>query len=118
MGEYGSVVFISGNMPLRTEIVPLLILSRLEDAGRVAYVRPHDLLVRRERPGQGAIAATVEHVLLIGPTVRLLLSRSDDPGAPIEAELDKEQFRGLVLREGEDVFVTPGRPHVFDVAAV
>lgn len=30
VGEYGSVVFISGNMPMRTEIVPLLILSRLE----------------------------------------------------------------------------------------
>jgi sulfate transport system permease protein len=30
LGEYGSVVFISGNMPLRTEIVPLLIMSRLE----------------------------------------------------------------------------------------
>jgi sulfate transport system permease protein len=30
VGEYGSVVFISGNMPLRTEIAPLLIVSRLE----------------------------------------------------------------------------------------
>lgn len=30
LGEYGSVVFISGNMPNRTEIVPLLIVSRLE----------------------------------------------------------------------------------------
>ncbi|NMO15274.1 sulfate ABC transporter permease subunit CysT [Pyxidicoccus fallax] len=30
LGEYGSVVFISGNMPLRTEIVPLLIVTRLE----------------------------------------------------------------------------------------
>ncbi|WP_426753344.1 sulfate ABC transporter permease subunit CysT [Myxococcus sp. Y35] len=30
LGEYGSVVFISGNMPLRTEIVPLLIITRLE----------------------------------------------------------------------------------------
>jgi sulfate/thiosulfate transport system permease protein len=30
LGEYGSVVFISGNMPLRTEIVPLLIVSKLE----------------------------------------------------------------------------------------
>lgn len=30
IGEYGSVVFISGNMPMRTEIVPLLIVSRLE----------------------------------------------------------------------------------------
>ncbi len=30
VGEYGSVVFISGNLPLRTEIAPLLIMSRLE----------------------------------------------------------------------------------------
>lgn len=30
VGEYGSVVFISGNMPMKTEIVPLLILSKLE----------------------------------------------------------------------------------------
>lgn len=30
LGEYGSVVFISGNMPLRTEIVPLLIMTKLE----------------------------------------------------------------------------------------
>jgi sulfate/thiosulfate transport system permease protein len=30
IGEYGSVVFISGNMPLRTEITPLLIITKLE----------------------------------------------------------------------------------------
>jgi sulfate transport system permease protein len=30
VGEYGSVVFISGNMPFRTEIAPLLIMSKLE----------------------------------------------------------------------------------------
>ena len=30
LGEYGSVVFISGNMPMRTEITPLLIMTRLE----------------------------------------------------------------------------------------
>lgn len=30
LGEYGSVVFISGNLPMKTEIVPLLILSKLE----------------------------------------------------------------------------------------
>src|SRR5687767_13598738 len=30
IGEYGSVVFISGNMPMRTEIVPLLIVTKLE----------------------------------------------------------------------------------------
>ena len=31
LGEYGSVVFISGNMPMHTEVVPLLIMTRLEE---------------------------------------------------------------------------------------
>jgi sulfate transport system permease protein len=31
IGEYGSVVFISGNMPMKTEIAPLLIMTRLEE---------------------------------------------------------------------------------------
>lgn len=30
LGEYGSVVFIAGNMPMQTEIAPLLIMTRLE----------------------------------------------------------------------------------------
>jgi sulfate transport system permease protein len=30
VGEYGSVVFISGNMPMQTEIAPLLIVTKLE----------------------------------------------------------------------------------------
>lgn len=30
LGEYGSVVFISGNMPMRTEITALLIVTKLE----------------------------------------------------------------------------------------
>lgn len=30
VGEYGSVLFIAGNMPLKTEIAPLLIVTKLE----------------------------------------------------------------------------------------
>lgn len=30
LGEYGSVIFISGNMPFKTEIAPVLIVARLE----------------------------------------------------------------------------------------
>jgi sulfate transport system permease protein len=30
LGEYGSVIFISGNMPMHTEITSLLIVSKLE----------------------------------------------------------------------------------------
>lgn len=31
VGEYGSVVFISGNKPMKTEITPLLIITKLEE---------------------------------------------------------------------------------------
>ncbi len=31
VGEYGSVIFVSGNMPFRTEIAPVLIVARLEE---------------------------------------------------------------------------------------
>ena len=39
IGEYGSIVFISGNLPFRTEIAPYLIVMRLEEydyAGAIA----------------------------------------------------------------------------------
>jgi sulfate/thiosulfate transport system permease protein len=39
LGEYGAVVFIAGNLPFRTEIAPLLIMTRIEefdDAGATA----------------------------------------------------------------------------------
>lgn len=43
LGEYGSVVFIAGNIPYRTQIVPLLIMMKLEqykyaDATAIALV--------------------------------------------------------------------------------
>jgi len=33
VGEYGSVIFIAGNMPFQSEIAPLLIIIRLEEFG-------------------------------------------------------------------------------------
>ena len=54
LGEYGSVVFISGNMPMKTEITPLLIVTKLEQ---------FDL------PGAAAIAC----VMLVASFVFLLI---------------------------------------------
>jgi sulfate transport system permease protein len=31
VGEYGSVIFIAGNMPFKSEIAPLLIVTKLEE---------------------------------------------------------------------------------------
>jgi sulfate transport system permease protein len=30
LGEYGSVIFIAGNMPMKSEIIPLMIITKLE----------------------------------------------------------------------------------------
>ena len=38
LGEYGSVIFIAGNLPYRTEIAPLLITIRLEENDYTAAV--------------------------------------------------------------------------------
>ena len=54
IGEYGSVVFISGNMPFRTEIAPLLIMTKLEQF---------------DYPGATAIA-----VVMLGVSFLLLLA--------------------------------------------
>lgn len=35
LGEFGSVIFIAGNLPMKTEIAPLLITIRLEEEGGV-----------------------------------------------------------------------------------
>ncbi|MFZ4733153.1 MAG: sulfate ABC transporter permease subunit CysT, partial [Pirellulales bacterium] len=54
LGEYGSVIFISGNMPFRTEIAPVLIVARLEE---FAYAE-----------------ATAIAVVLLGMSVSLLVT--------------------------------------------
>jgi sulfate/thiosulfate transport system permease protein len=52
VGEYGSVVFVSGNMPFQTEIAPVLIVARLEE---FAY---------REATAIAVVLLTVSFVLL------------------------------------------------------
>lgn len=37
LGEYGSVVFVSGNMPFKTEIAAVLIVGRLEEGRENSY---------------------------------------------------------------------------------
>src|SRR4029079_11950962 len=37
LGEYGSVVFVSGNMPFKTEIAAFLIVSRLQEGRPNSY---------------------------------------------------------------------------------
>ncbi len=82
------------------------------DAAAVAYVRPHDVEVERNRNGHPAIEAKVRFVKALGPRVRLALERVD-LGTEIEAELSRERYAQLELREGETVYVSLRKLRVF-----
>jgi sulfate transport system ATP-binding protein len=78
----------------------------------LAYVRPHDIDIQREANGDAAFKATVSFIHPIGPVVRLELRREDDSEI-VEAELTRERFRELDLRNGEAVYIKPRALKVF-----
>jgi len=78
----------------------------------VAYARPHEIELFRPRQGELGIAARVEHLLAVGPIVRVDL-RPDDSDAPIRAEIPREQAAGLALVAGDRVLVRPRQVRVF-----
>jgi sulfate transport system ATP-binding protein len=104
-----------------------------QNAKAFAYVRPHDLDVRRYVPGQGLDAAgrprgivvQLSRAIVVGPIARLELIPVDDnkpSGAGedpvsqdsiIEAQIPAQQYRDMEFREGETLVVTPRRARVF-----
>ena len=93
--------------------------SDLRNGKALAYVRPHDLEVRRYAPGATGIVATLTRAIVVGPIARLELepteSNPDNPGSGtiIEAQLPAQQFRDLGLHEGDTVVATPRKARVF-----
>jgi sulfate/thiosulfate transport system permease protein len=70
VGEYGSVIFIAGNMPMKSEIAPLLIVTKLEEfdyAGAAAI-------------GLAMVAISLGALALVNAGQALLAARSR-PGA-------------------------------------
>jgi sulfate/thiosulfate transport system ATP-binding protein len=88
----------------------------------VAYVRPHELEVSRSGAALGAFAAfgvfgaRVTRILSSGASVRVELD-AERAGRPLVAELDERRFEELALRNGDAVFVSPRRVHVFDAVS-
>lgn len=88
-----------------------------QNSAALAYVRPHDIEVHKERNGAQSFEALVSYIHAIGPLVRLELQRLSDneliESEPIQAELTQERFRELNIQQGERVFVTPRNVKVF-----
>jgi sulfate/thiosulfate transport system ATP-binding protein len=98
-----------------------------QDAKAMAYVRPHDLAVRRydasEVQGLGAaasasgIVAKLVRVLVVGPIARLELeplhASADGSKDILEAHLGAQEFLALGLQEGDAVVATVRKARVF-----
>jgi len=84
-----------------------------QNSPAMAYVRPHDIEIYKERNGDNpGFEAVVSYIHAIGPLVRLELQRADQTEL-IEAELTQERFRELNLIQGEHVFIYPRNVRVF-----
>lgn len=86
--------------------------SKAEDIKTIAYVRPHDIEISRIKNGGDEIEAIIRHIYAAGSTVRIELDREDDSES-VEAELPREVYYELKLKEGESVFLKPKKMKVF-----
>ncbi len=83
-----------------------------ENKDAISYIRPHDIEICREEQGEGFIASEIVFIRAVGPIVNLELKRLDG-GEFIEAEISKEIYRKLDLKEKQKVYVRPKDFKVF-----
>jgi sulfate transport system ATP-binding protein len=101
--------------------------SGIQDSKAFAYVRPHDLEVRRYEAGeeqnissyqpQRGIPAKLVRAIVVGPIARLELLPLDASAAGsgdiIEAQIAAQEFHTHAYKEGEVLVLTPRKARVF-----
>jgi sulfate transport system ATP-binding protein len=89
----------------------------VQDAKAFAYVRPHDLDVRRYSNGDKGIVAQLTRAIVVGPVARLELEAlALAPGEEqriIEAQISAQLFYQQGFKEGETLVVNPRKARVF-----
>ncbi|MFZ4858098.1 MAG: sulfate/molybdate ABC transporter ATP-binding protein [Desulfuromonadaceae bacterium] len=83
-----------------------------DDSPAVAYVRSHDIEIDRSHIDSSSIKAEIKSILKLGPTVRISLLIEGNSEF-VEAELTREKFQNLDLKQGEHVYVRPRQVRVF-----
>jgi sulfate transport system ATP-binding protein len=95
-----------------------------QNAKASAYVRPHDLEVKRYTPGEATdaegrkgLVVVLTRSIVVGPIARLELVPADERDGTsdniIEAQIPADQYREMGLKEGETLIVTPKRARIF-----
>lgn len=88
-----------------------------QDARASAYVRPHDLKVRRYRNGEEGIQARLVRAIVVGPIARLELkvveSDNSQDDQIIEAQISAAEYAEQKFTEGETLLLNPRKARVF-----
>ena len=90
-------------------------IININSTGRIAHVRPHDILIEKSDNLQDATAVLKDWQHL-GALIRLELVKNDISTSkkPVFAEMPKEQFKELALRIGDVVKLKIRQAHWFD----
>jgi len=83
-----------------------------KDKEVVSYIRPHDIEIRLEAEGEDFIDAEIVFIRAVGPIVNLELKRIDNKEY-IEADISKDIYRKLDLKEKQKVYIRPRDFKVF-----
>jgi len=86
--------------------------TETKDRNVISYIRPHDIEINLVAQADEAIAAEIIFIRAVGPIVNLEMKRLDS-GDFIEAEISKEVYRKLNLKEKQTVYVKPRDFKVF-----
>lgn len=77
-----------------------------------AYARPHELDIQRSRSDEQCLPATVRYVNPAGGVAKVELLLVDQETV-VQANLSRERYLELQLRQGDSVFVVPRQLRIF-----
>jgi sulfate transport system ATP-binding protein len=83
-----------------------------DDVSGIAYVRPHDIDIRREPEQRNGVKSVIHHISKRGAIVHLQLNAQENREL-FDVELSREGFSALGLQEGETVYAILRNPRIF-----
>jgi sulfate transport system ATP-binding protein len=91
--------------------------QNVQDSKAFAYVRTHDIEVKRYSTGDAGIKAKLTRAIVVGPIARLEFEPIDHhdfaKDTVIEAQLSSHLFAEQAYKEGETLVLTPRKARIF-----
>lgn len=92
--------------------LPRVPVHNEEDEAHV-YVRPHELDIEMKSSSMSGLEAKVIHINPAGSVVKIRLIAASF-GLMVNVDLTPERYKLLLLKPGDEVYITPKRARIFD----